>query len=495
MGRCVIRFVLVNLEDTLKDKRRIEMRLLTLFFIGLLLMSFALSNGAEGEDELNLKVNRLSDRAIVISTEYGSGPQVVLASSKGLVVMSTLWSPGIASQYRRLAEREFGRNDVAYVLNDWDRLDVVGGNGTYPEAVIVAHERCRENLIETEQNINHHINELIDMWQWKASLSEERLENYEPGTEDAKSERVWLAYCRRIAMDLSEGYELVLPNMTFKDQVTFDLGDMTLKVYFFGRASYESGLILHVPEEKLLFTGFLFQTHHLAPTPNRSMAEIDVPRWLEILNTVLADETAVERVVCGPGEVHPRDWLVARRDYIRQLWEEVSMADEAGFDLETIQDRLSLETKFSYLKNVDTYVEGGHEWTEREHTRNVRLFWAQLQTFAAQVVEKTIRESGIEEGIRKYNEIKTDERYYFDESSFNTLGYELLGEGNIREAIEIFKLNVQVYPDSWNAYDSLGEAYMENGDRELAIQNYNTSLELNPQNTNGVEMLKRLRSE
>jgi D-alanyl-D-alanine-carboxypeptidase/D-alanyl-D-alanine-endopeptidase len=49
-----------------------------------------------------------------------------------------------------------------------------------------------------------------------------------------------------------------------------------------------------------------------------------------------------------------------------------------------------------------------------------------------------------------------------------------------------------MYPNSFNTYDSLAEAYMERGDREAAIQNYRKSLALNPDNTNAVQMLKKL---
>ena len=473
------------------------MKALKLFFVGLLTMSFIASITADNEIDLSIKVTRLSDRVILLSTEYGSGPQVALASRKGIVVMSTLWSPGIASEYREIIEREFGRNDFAYVINNWDRFDVVGGNSAYPNAVIVAHERCRENLVQRQENLDHHLQELIDMWQWKAGLSEERLESYDPDSEDAKNERDWLAYCRRIADDLAKGYSLVLPTLTFRDRLTLDLGDMTLRLYSFGRASFEGGILIHIPEEKLLSTDFLFQRHHLAPTPNRSMAELDVPRWLEVLDTILAEENNVEIIVGGPSEIHPREWLVARRNYINQLWDEVSAACDAGLDLETIQDRLSLEVVFHYIQQWDIYTIDGPEWVEREHSRNIRLFWAQHQIFAANIVEETISESGIDAALRKYYEMKSnpDSQYYFDEYSFNTLGYTLLGEGKVKEAIEIFKLNVEAYPDSWNVYDSLGEAYLNNDNTKLAVENYKRSLEFNPENTNAVEMLKRLQKE
>jgi tetratricopeptide (TPR) repeat protein len=127
----------------------------------------------------------------------------------------------------------------------------------------------------------------------------------------------------------------------------------------------------------------------------------------------------------------------------------------------------------------------------------IRLFWAQHQTFAAKIVEKTLAESGIEAAIQKYYELKSssDNQIFFDENSFNALGYTLLGEGKVKDAIEILKLNVEAYPDSWNVYDSLGEAYLNNGDTKLAVENYEKSLELNPENTNAVEVLERLKKE
>lgn len=77
----------------------------------------------------------------------------------------------------------------------------------------------------------------------------------------------------------------------------------------------------------------------------------------------------------------------------------------------------------------------------------------------------------------------------------NTLGYQLLQMKKIVESIEIFKLNVEVYPQAFNTYDSLGEAYMLHGDKELAIANYKKSLELNPQNTGATRAIASLTSE
>jgi len=113
---------------------------------------------------------------------------------------------------------------------------------------------------------------------------------------------------------------------------------------------------------------------------------------------------------------------------------------------------------------------------------------------AAKIIEEVINSSGIEEGIKKYEELNQDvtNEYVFTEQSINALGYKLLNNEKIPAALEIFRLNAIAYPNSWNVYDSLGEAYMKNENKELAIKNYQKSLGLNPGNENGKKMLERL---
>ena len=82
-----------------------------------------------------------------------------------------------------------------------------------------------------------------------------------------------------------------------------------------------------------------------------------------------------------------------------------------------------------------------------------------------------------------------------DEQTLNQLGYQLLYGGREADGVEVFKKNVQEYPQSSNVYDSLGEAYAKVGQKDLAIQNYERSLQLDPKNTNAVDRLKKLRSD
>jgi tetratricopeptide (TPR) repeat protein len=79
------------------------------------------------------------------------------------------------------------------------------------------------------------------------------------------------------------------------------------------------------------------------------------------------------------------------------------------------------------------------------------------------------------------------------EISMNTTGYNLLRAKRVDDAIEVFLLNVKLFPNSWNTYDSLGEAYAAAGKKDLAIKNYERSIEMNPKNDNGRKMLETLK--
>ena len=83
--------------------------------------------------------------------------------------------------------------------------------------------------------------------------------------------------------------------------------------------------------------------------------------------------------------------------------------------------------------------------------------------------------------------------YNLDEGEVNLLGYRLMAAHNMGAAIDVLTLNVESFPRSWNVYDSLGEAYMNSGQKELAIRNYEKSIELNPNNASGIETLKKLK--
>jgi pimeloyl-ACP methyl ester carboxylesterase len=112
---------------------------------------------------------------------------------------------------------------------------------------------------------------------------------------------------------------------------------------------------------------------------------------------------------------------------------------------------------------------------------------------ADNILEKVLNAKGVDSCIAEYKRLKgTYPKEYMQERFLNTMGYEELNKGHMKEAIKLFALNVQMYPESANVYDSLGEAYADAGNKQEAIKNYKKSVSLDPNNSNAVRMLKKL---
>jgi len=112
----------------------------------------------------------------------------------------------------------------------------------------------------------------------------------------------------------------------------------------------------------------------------------------------------------------------------------------------------------------------------------------------APAVARAYGEGGVEAAIARYRTLRGTEadRWELGETQLNTVGYWLLRRARIDDAIAVFRVNVEMFPDASNPYDSLGEAYLARGDTARAITNYKRSVELNPGNTGGLEVLRRL---
>ncbi len=139
----------------------------------------------------------------------------------------------------------------------------------------------------------------------------------------------------------------------------------------------------------------------------------------------------------------------------------------------------------------NVYTQAYCKWLEAK-TGQAREDGCKKSIVAALI--KPFKEKGVAAAVSLYQQLKKEatDQYYFGEGALNGFGYTLLGKDMIDEAIAIFQLNVEEYPEASNPYDSLGEAYMVAGKKELAIKNYKKSLELNPENQNAKEMLKKM---
>lgn len=119
----------------------------------------------------------------------------------------------------------------------------------------------------------------------------------------------------------------------------------------------------------------------------------------------------------------------------------------------------------------------------------------ETNTTLALAVLISILKEGIPAGRQRFASLKGQEKYPLEEAEMNGVGYLLLQGEKTEEALAIFQLNVEAFPNSWNTYDSLAETYMNMGNKELAIKNYEKSVELNPENSNAIKLINKMKKK
>jgi len=173
-------------------------------------------------------------------------------------------------------------------------------------------------------------------------------------------------------------------------------------------------------------------------------------------------------------------------------WEELQLSfpitvDTKAIVLESLKSQLRGLPRFFWqgwnqaaqwsLRN-DVDLDQGLAWADR--SIGIQANFQNLRTKAA-ILEK-------KGDAKTAQQLRDRALKVATETDVNTYGYQLLGEKKTDEAIAIFRKNVKDHPDSWNTYDSLGEALAAKGDKKAALENYNKALSM----TTDPEQKKRI---
>ena len=442
---------------------------------------------AQTDDDIPISLQRLSDRVLILSETLMSNNVVAIAAEKGIVVVDTSGLPSTAAKMRRIIEQEFARSDFAYVVNTHTHWDHTFGNQIFPDAVIIGHENVIAGMQQDKDILPRRIDNLEGMFRKET----DRLSSIPSGSEEARNIRGYLETLKREIHDFKNVFVSTPPQITFDDRMVLDLGDITMKLDYFGRAHSTSDIFIHIPEEGILMTGDLFLDQRWVPL-FAGQPELDIDRWLEVLHRALDGDDAPSKVIPAHKDIWEAEKLDLWRDYIQTLWEGLKKAKEQGLTLEKARERFPLPEPYYYLR------ERGHS-DERIHTfhnNNIEAFWNQLFILAADIIEEILTErgfEGIEEAKRKLQELKSEpDKYLISERQFNALGYRFLQQNRIFQAVTVFRMNVESFPHSGNVYDSLAEAYLYLGDKYNTIRNYEKSLEIDPKNENARSRLERM---
>lgn len=150
--------------------------------------------------------------------------------------------------------------------------------------------------------------------------------------------------------------------------------------------------------------------------------------------------------------------------------------------------KVKYKTTLSLLKmNIDNYPQSMYARGFHDYVFN-EFHWNNKKSLDELISKRTLKE------IHKLCLIeskKKEPEYNISEIAINTLGYNLLKEKKDSEALAFFKINTELYPNSYNAFDSYGECLLLMGKEKEGLAAYKKSLELNPNNTNANNVLKK----
>jgi cyclase len=338
---------------------------------GLVLATLVGASVAVPAHAQTVDVQRLSDRVLVGSVPaLGRRNVVAVSAKKGLVLIDTGVSPSLMAKLKEEFERQFGRRDWAYVINTHGHWDGhVGGNALFKDIPIIGHDNAAADMKARVAPAAANGSRFCEGQALQLQTQ------VDAGSRDSEALSGQIEFWRALGDELAKP-EVVFPTVTFSDELTIHMGDLTLHAMYFGRAHSASDVVVHIPEERLLVTGSVF--YHFFPGITDDVRLIDLRRSISALDRVL--EAGVERVVPSHAAVLGRQDVERTRDYYRDLLAAVTAARSQGLTLEKAQAQLGLDQRFPYMSGVQ--AQGGSR--EEAHAANVATVWKLVQQLGAQ---------------------------------------------------------------------------------------------------------------
>jgi glyoxylase-like metal-dependent hydrolase (beta-lactamase superfamily II) len=460
----------------------------------------AVGSGAAAEEIAGLPVHvqKLTPATVRVwvGDTVSSTATVAFATQKGVVVVDTTGIPRVDAELRKVIARELGRKDFKVLINTHEHADHTGGNSVYSDCAIVAQELVPAGMALSEGDRQRS----LDWNATRAGELKESLAKATAGTPEAKKLQEEAAINRLFAEVFQSNAKPAPPTTTFADRMTMRMGDTTFELYYIGGMHSASDIAVLVPERGLLLTGDTMADVWLTDTPGclasfaarRGVAH-DFPRMIGNWDRILAKKDRITQLVPGHwnGELTMKG-CEDRVAYVKTLWGAVNASASGGGSLDELEQEYRLDKRFPDLA-------GSPGFSGRNNYTTILEMWDTVtgRESGADRLYRLIAAGAPEEEIRQLLAARDAKpaHYYFLEDQVNAYGYAFFQQDQMPQAIRMFKLYVELFPDSWNAYDSLGEAYLKAGDREAARAMYEKSVSLKPDSKTGLDALEKLKGE
>jgi glyoxylase-like metal-dependent hydrolase (beta-lactamase superfamily II) len=494
--------IVLKVSDTMSRRGRPThgkgqvMKKMIVWFTALFLLIVAAGTAAENVAGLPLHIAKLDPKVVRvwIGDYVSSTATVAIATDRGIVVIDTLGNPLIDAELRKIISRELGRTDFRYLINTHEHGDHTGGNSVYSDCTIVGHELVCEGMKASFSDRQGTID-----WYTKRLPELQKEIDKEPTDSPARKRLSEDLAINRLQFEaLKSDAGMVCPNMTFSDRMNLDLGDTTLELYYIGGMHSASDIAVFAPQHGLLFTGDTMADVWLTDTPGclasfvaRDGVRHDFPLLLRNWGLLLEKKDRINKLITGHwnGELTLKGFE-DRVNYIGTLWEGVNKGLQEGKSFREIQAAYDMNKRFPELVKSPGCSLGNNYSTILE-------MWTAStgQGSAAKKLYELIEAGAGDDAVKQVMAEKdaAKPKYFFLEEQVNGYGYRFVQDNKLQKAIALFKLNVELFPQGWNTYDSLAETLLKTGDVKTAKELYEKSLQLNPESKSGKEALEKIR--
>jgi len=412
-------------------------KLASALFILLILSGLSLSQEYD-PSEAKLKVIDLTDKIYKLQCISGTYVNTLASVGKDGILLVDTGYPQTGYLLKQELKK-LGNGKIRFVINSHEHNDHISGNVEFAdETVIIAHERVRR------------------------------------------------AYGGEY-FALEAFHRPGIPQVVFKNKLTIFFNGEEIRLEHYPGGHTLGDIVVYFTKSKIAFVGDMV---FAGCFPGADIARGgDLKLCLQNVQKIIEDYPADTIFVNGHGPDYLTEDLKEYLEVGRTTQRLIKESIEKGKTAEEIQ-------KSGLLARWEKWSEGvvsTEEWIACVYQQYLKDN-GRLETSVCEPLTEELAKGNIKNAVRLYRKLRKIERdnYNSAEDQLNILGYQLLNRDMFKAAIEIFKLNVEAYPESGNVYDSLAEAYMKAGDKQMAIKFYQKSLEKDPTNENARGMLNRL---
>lgn len=300
----------------------------------------------------------------------------VIETRKGLVVIETELTPYIMNIIKKAAEKKLRRNDWAYVINSHGHMHHAGGNYVFKGAQFIGHENMNMNWLKNRLSTDKGRKDYCNTVGVNTAIRGLR-RNLSHATLTATQKKELLRklnFCYAVKNEIMAGFEIVNPTITFSKQHELDLGDIHLRLTYWGDAICHSSIFVHVVEDNMLIgmgmgegwmPGFL------------GKASLDgIHNAISVWKRLSDEDFRIDFIIGihNPYLIKSRKQFQNNHKYMQGLLDDLTKAKQEGLSLQQVKDRFSLETQYAYIRRHFSSAQD----INKRHQKNIDTIWALL---------------------------------------------------------------------------------------------------------------------